>query len=144
MKTNKQRSLCPLSLILDLIGDKWSLLILRDALLLDKRRYSEFLSSPERISTNILASRLKQLESHGILEKFHDPSDGKASLYVPTRRGVDLLPLMVEAMRWGLEEFGDAGIPDFARTILEEGPEHYISDKNKALYLERSELDIAC
>lgn len=144
MKTNKPRSLCPLSLILDLIGDKWSLLILRDALLLDKRRYRDFLASPEAISTNILANRLKQLESHGILEKFADPTDGKASLYVPTARGVDLLPLLVEAMRWGLEEFGDSGIPEFARSLLAEGPEHYIIDKNEALSLERSELGLAC
>ena len=140
MDTQKQRSFCPISLVLDLLGDKWSLLILRDAILLDKRRYGEFLASPEGISTNILASRLKQLESGGILEKFPDPSDGKASLYIPTERGVKLLPLLVEAMRWGLEEFADCGAPDFALQLLDEGTAHYLQDKFILLSDEREAL----
>ena len=127
--------------MLELLGDRWSLLILRDAILLDKRRYGDFLASPEGISTNILASRLKQLESSGILEKFPDPTDGKAYLYIPTERGVKLLPLLVEAMRWGLSEFGESGVPDFAEALLEEGTAHYVEDKFAVLSKEREGLN---
>ena len=140
MAIQNQRSLCPISIVLDLLGDKWSLLILRDAILLDKRRYKDFLASPEGISTNILASRLKQLEGAGILEKFPDSSDGKASLYVPTERGVKLLPLLVEAMRWGMSEFGESGGPDFALKLLNEGTAHYLDDKFSVLADERQVL----
>ena len=136
----KQRSVCPISIMLELLGDKWSLLILRDAILFDKRRYGEFLSSPEGISTNILASRLKQLEGCGILEKFPDPSDGKASLYVPTERGVKLLPILVESLRWGASEFGNALMPDFAMKLVDEGSVHYLDDKFAALSVERKTL----
>jgi DNA-binding HxlR family transcriptional regulator len=136
----KQRSACPISIMLELLGDKWSLLILRDAILLDKRRYGDFLSSPEGISTNILANRLKQLEGCGILEKFPDPSDGKASLYVPTERGVKLLPVLVESLRWGASEFGNACVPDFAMKLLDEGTGHYLDDKSAVLSVERKTL----
>ena len=141
MEVQKQRSHCPISIMLDLLGDKWSLLILRDAILLDKRRYRDFLASPEGISTNILASRLKQLESSGILEKFPDPSDGKASLYIPTQRGVKLLPILVEAMRWGMSEFGESSVPEFAMKLLDEGTAHYIEDKTSVLCDERKALN---
>ncbi len=140
MDTFKQRSICPLSMVLDMFGDKWSLLILRDAILFDKRRYGEFLASPEGISTNILASRLRQLEASGILEKYTDPIHGKTMLYIPTARGVRLLPLLVEAMRWGVAEFGNTGVPDFALALLGGGPEEDIEDKNKALTEERRAL----
>jgi DNA-binding HxlR family transcriptional regulator len=141
MDIQKQRSLCPISIMLELLGDRWSLLILRDAILLDKRRYSDFLASPEGISTNILASRLKQLECSGILDKFPDPSDGKASLYIPTERGVKLLPILVEAMRWGMSEFGESGVPEFAMELLDEGTTGYIEDKNRVLFDERKALN---
>lgn len=144
METDKERSVCPLSRVLDLFGDKWSLLILRDAILFDKRRYSDFLASPERISTNILAARLRQLEAAGIVEKYADPADGKASLYIPTARGLRLLPLLVEAMRWGVEEFGHQEMPDFAIALMKDGPGSYIAHKNTALLQERKALTLAC
>jgi len=144
METDKERSVCPLSKVLDLFGDKWSLLILRDAILFDKRRYGEFLASPERISTNILAARLRQLEAAGILEKYADPADGKASLYIPTSRGLRLLPLLVEAMRWGVEEFGIQEMPDFAIALMKDGSGPYIAHKNTVLLQERKTLTLAC
>lgn len=143
MTLHSPRSTCPISQTLDLLGDKWSLLILRDAILLDKRRYKDFLASPEAISTNILANRLKQLEGSGILEKFPDPSDGKAALYIPTQRAVKLLPLLVEAIRWGISEFNDCGAPDFALQLLEHGTGRYIDEKSIALDDERRALYIS-
>ncbi|MFK8048116.1 MAG: winged helix-turn-helix transcriptional regulator [Halioglobus sp.] len=95
---------CPINHSMLLFGDRWSLLIIRDMLFLGKRRYKEFLSSPERISTNILANRLKQLQNCGLVEKFPDTSDRKASIYLPTDAGIALTPVLVELIRWGMEK----------------------------------------
>lgn len=140
MEIRNQRSQCPISMLLDIVGDKWSLLILRDAVLFNKRRYREFLASPEGISTNILAARLKQLECHGLLEKFSDIEDGKAFLYVPTERAVKLMPVVVEVIRWGSTELCEITVPEFMTALLESGTGQYIGEKIVALSLERSSL----
>lgn len=140
MELQKQRSRCAVSMMLDIIGDKWSLLILRDAVLFDKRRYREFLASPEGISTNILAARLKQLECHGLLQKFTDAGDGKALLYVPTERAVRLMPVMVELVRWGSTELCEIMVPEFMTALLENGTATYVVEKTTELSQERSAL----
>lgn len=101
---------CPINHSMLLFGDRWSLLIIRDMLFLGKRRYKEFLSSPERISTNILANRLKQLQNCGLVEKFPDISDRKASIYLPTDEGISLTPVLVELIRWGRDKEPDSMI----------------------------------
>ena len=97
---NKLRSNCPISFALELIGDKWSLLILRDIILKDKRFYKEFASSDEGIATNILSNRLAMLEDNGFLLKNRDPEDRKRYIYSPTEKGLDLLPIIIATMRW--------------------------------------------
>lgn len=97
------RSHCPVSLALDAIGDKWSLLILRDITLREKRRYHEFLNSEEGISTNILADRLARLERQGLISKSADPDDRRQFVYAPTQKGLDLLPVVFEMARWSLK-----------------------------------------
>lgn len=94
------RSHCPIAFALDVFGDKWSLLILRDMLFLGKRHYHEFLASGEGISTNILASRLKQLEAQGLIAKSKDAKNRRQRVYLPTRKGQELLPVMLEIIRW--------------------------------------------
>jgi DNA-binding HxlR family transcriptional regulator len=94
---------CPISFTLDLLGDRWSLRLVRDMLLFGKRRYGEFLASCNGISTNILATRLKQLQADGLVERFSDPEDGKAAIYLPTKKCVALFPVLMELVRWGLE-----------------------------------------
>jgi len=74
MNTNKKRSDCPLSCSLDVFGDKWSLLIIRDLMFGNKCTYNDFLKSEEGIATNILASRLKGLEENGVIENQHTPT----------------------------------------------------------------------
>ncbi len=95
-----KRSDCAVSFALDVFGDKWSLLIIRDLLFSEKRSYCEFLASPERIATNILAARLKTLEERGIVTKTPDPTNGRRSHYHLTPKGTDLLPIVLEIMRW--------------------------------------------
>ena len=95
------RSPCPIAGALDLVGDRWTLLVLRDALVLDKRLFQEFLESPERISSNTLAARLRKLERCGILRRVLYRRNPVRHRYEPTAKGRDLLPLLREAVLWG-------------------------------------------
>jgi DNA-binding HxlR family transcriptional regulator len=97
------RSNCPVSRALEAIGDRWSLLILRDLILRGKRRYQEFLDSEEGISTNILADRLARLERQGLISKSGDPDDKRQFVYTPTEKGLDLLPVVFEMARWSMK-----------------------------------------
>jgi len=103
-KTNT-RSDCPVSYSLDIWGDKWSLLIIRD--LMDKKEctYGDFLKSPEGIATNILASRLRVLEENKIIEKLEHPESKAKVLYKLTQKGIALLPIMVEINLWAEKYF---------------------------------------
>lgn len=97
----KVRSNCPISCSLDIFGDKWSLLIIRDIMLRGKLSYSEFLKSEEKIATNILASRLTLLEAENILYKQVSPTNKSKFIYSLTEKGIDLLPIIIEIMDWG-------------------------------------------
>lgn len=99
MNKNK-RSDCPIYFALDLIGDKWSLLILRDIMLRDKKFFREFIESNEGIATNILSNRLARLESDGFINKVRDLKDKKRFVYSPTKKGLDLLPIIISLMSW--------------------------------------------
>ncbi|KQC01185.1 helix-turn-helix domain-containing protein [Pedobacter sp. Hv1] len=100
MKEIKKRSGCPISSALDIIGDKWSLLIIRDIMMNGKNTYNEFLKSKEKIATNVLADRLVMLESVGILVKEEHPESKAKILYRLTHKGIDLLPVLVELILW--------------------------------------------
>ncbi|MBP6558516.1 MAG: helix-turn-helix transcriptional regulator [Flavobacterium sp.] len=100
METTKKRSDCPLSGSLDVFGDKWSLLIIRDLMFGNKCTYNDFLKSAEGIATNILASRLKGLEENGVIEKSAHPDSKAKILYRLTPKGIDLLPLIMEVYIW--------------------------------------------
>jgi DNA-binding HxlR family transcriptional regulator len=100
MESAKKRSDCPLSCSLDIFGDKWSLLIIRDLVFFKKNTYNDFLKSSEGIATNILASRLKILEENGILEKSPHPDSKAKVLYQLTPKGIDLLPILMEIYIW--------------------------------------------
>ncbi len=94
------RSECPLSNSLDIFGDKWSLLIIRDLLFTNKCTYNDFLKSEEGIATNILASRLKSLDENGVIEKLEHPDSKAKILYRLTQKGIDLLPIIMEVYIW--------------------------------------------
>jgi len=83
-----------------MLGDRWSLLILRDMMLRGFRSYGEFLESYEGIATNILADRLKKLIAHGIITTRQDPTDGRKVTYVLTAKGIDLAPVLTEMVLW--------------------------------------------
>jgi len=96
----KSRSNCPITYALDIFGDRWSLLIIRDLLLHGKRHYGAFLNSDERVATNILADRLVSLERRGLISKTLDPVDKRRSLYRLTPMGIDLAPVLIEIIVW--------------------------------------------
>ena len=96
-----QRSGCPINLTLEILGDKWSLLILRDMMFGNRRHFRELLRSEEGISTNILADRLKQLLQEGLITKADDPSHKQKSIYSLTEKAIDLLPVFAMIGAWG-------------------------------------------
>jgi DNA-binding HxlR family transcriptional regulator len=95
-----RRSGCPLNASVEMLGDRWSLLIIRDMMLLGRRTFKEFLGSYEGIATNILADRLRRLEAYGIIAAESDPSDGRKLIYSLTPKGIDLAPVLTEMVLW--------------------------------------------
>lgn len=100
--SDDRRSSCPIACTLDLVGDRWTLLVLRD-LFLGKHHYEEFLESPERIATNILAERLKRLQSLEMVSATVCASNRRRKRYELTPRGRSFAPVLSSLVRWGLE-----------------------------------------
>lgn len=96
----ERRSGCPLNASVEMLGDRWSLLIIRDMMLRGFRSYKEFMECYEGIATNILADRLRKLVEYGIIAAESDPQDGRKVNYVLTRKGMDLAPVLTEMVLW--------------------------------------------
>lgn len=92
---------CPINASLLVLGDRWSLLVVRDLLFAGYRTFNEFLRSAQGVATNILADRIKGLLDAGIITKAADPDDGRKWIYSLTPKGVDLAPVLLELSRWG-------------------------------------------
>jgi len=99
----ERRSGCPLNASVEILGDRWSLLIIRDMMLRGFRMYKEFLGSYEKIATNILADRLQKLIGHGIITAEGNPSDGRKLIYSLTPKGIALAPVLTEMVLWAAE-----------------------------------------
>jgi DNA-binding HxlR family transcriptional regulator len=96
----KWRSECPLNASVEMLGDRWSLLIIRDIMLRGFRTYKEFMENYEGIATNILADRLRKLMGYKIITAEADPSDGRKLIYSLTEKGIDLAPVLTEMVLW--------------------------------------------
>src|SRR5271166_1247900 len=96
----KRRSECPLNASVEMLGDRWSLLIIRDMMLRGFRSYKQFMECYEGIATNILADRLHRLVAYGIIATRPDPSDGRKLIYLLTSKGIDLAPVLTEMVLW--------------------------------------------
>ena len=105
----KRRSECPLNASVEMLGDRWSLLIIRDMMLRGSRTFKEFLDCYEGIATNILADRLRKLAAYGIITTERDPADGRKLIYLLTAKGIDLAPVLTEMVLWaaGHEKTGN-------------------------------------
>lgn len=97
---NNFRSGCPLASTLDIVGDKWSLLIVRDMLIQGKKTFKDFSTSPEGIAPGILSSRLKWLEENELITKQKLPDNQKENIYLLTEKGIELAPIITEIILW--------------------------------------------
>ncbi len=100
MVKQKRRSDCPINFALEIFGDKWTFLIVRDLMFKGKHYYGEFLQAGEKIATNILADRLILLEESGIISKEVDEQHRSKQIYKLTKKGIDLLPVLIEVIVW--------------------------------------------
>lgn len=112
-----RRSRCPLNVAIELLGDPWSLLIVRDMMFRGGRTYGEFLQSGEGIATNMLADRLRKLVRAGVIAQQPDDADRRKVNYRLTRMGLDLAPVLVDLIAWGAKHFSTSAPPAVVRRI---------------------------
>jgi DNA-binding HxlR family transcriptional regulator len=116
------RSGCPINLTLEILGDRWSLIVIRDIMFGNRRHFRELLgNSEEGIASNILADRLKRLVANGILSRRDDPTHKQKGVYSLTERGIELLPVLIQMGAWGRRHLPTT--PDLAirQQLIEEG-----------------------
>jgi DNA-binding HxlR family transcriptional regulator len=120
-KKPDRRSDCPVANALDLLGDRWSLLVVRDLAFKGLREFGQFLAAGEGISTNILAERLERLQCAGLIVRSDHPTDGKKYVYRLTEKGVDLVPTLIQLVLWGAKYTADHAAPaDILRRMRSE------------------------
>jgi DNA-binding HxlR family transcriptional regulator len=126
MKEKQQRrSDCPINFSLETFGDMWSLLIIRDLLFTDNRRFGDFATAGEAIATNVLTDRLELLECEGLILRRPDPADGRKFVYDLTRKGFDLAPVIIQMVIWAARHERTAAPPDLVRE-MERDPEKFV------------------
>jgi DNA-binding HxlR family transcriptional regulator len=133
MHAHRERSRCPIAFGLDVLGDRWTLLILRDLAFKGRHYFGDFLAASEGISPKILTSRLLRLEEAGLVVKTPDPRDGRRARYFLSDDGLDLLPVLIEIALWGSERHPN---PDPGPRDLE----HFRSDREGATRRYRTKL----
>ena len=119
---NEQRSGCAINLTLEALGDRWSLIVIRDIMFGNRRHFRELQSgSEEGIASNILASRLKRLVEHGLLTRSEDPSHRQKAIYSLTEKAIQLVPLLAEMGAWGRRHMPVTRELSVRAQLLEEG-----------------------
>ena len=125
----KFRCECPITSALDILGDKWILVIIKLMLIQDKKTFKDFIGSDEGIATNILSSKLKYLEKFGIITKTQLPDNRKTNLYLLTEKGLALAPIIVELSIWSDENVRELN------KIMKDSPEIEIMKSDKAAFI---------
>ncbi len=121
------RSECVMNRVVEMFGDPWSLLVIRDIMFMNRRHFRELLNgSQEKIASNILADRLQRLGKQGIIVKSHDPSHKQKAIYSLTEKGIDLLPLFMEMTVWGQKHVRGSGLRGLAQAVNKGGPKRRI------------------
>jgi len=131
-KLPPRRSTCPIAYALDFVGDKWTLLVLRDLILARKRYFQELLAGNEKIASNILASRLKLLEAAGMVTRRADPEQPRRVIYRPTGKALDLLPVIIELIGWSLKYDARSAPPSHLARRLAKDREGFIAEVRAA------------
>jgi DNA-binding HxlR family transcriptional regulator len=122
-----RRSDCPISTALEIFGDRWSLLVVRDLMFSGLASFKEFEAAGEGIATNVLAERLERLEAAGIVTRRADPADGRKIRYRLTRKGMELAPMLVEMIVWTARH-ETTGAPAPLLRQMRENRERFIED----------------
>lgn len=117
VKPAPKRSACPINAYLEVFGDRWTMLIIRDLLFKGLTHYKDFLQGGEGVATNILASRLRLLESAGIIDSRNADKDARRRIYRLTSKGLDLAPILVEMVLWGAKHYRTAAPPAILRKM---------------------------
>jgi DNA-binding HxlR family transcriptional regulator len=112
-----QRSTCPISTALEIAGDRWTLLVIRDLMFAGKRHFREFLQSEEAISSNVLAHRLNALVENGVISRRDDPSHAQKAIYSLTDKGLDLLPVLIAMSAWAQKHHPGTRQPEAADLV---------------------------
>jgi DNA-binding HxlR family transcriptional regulator len=112
-----RRSDCPLSIALEILGDRWTLLILRDLFFKQFSTFKQFQESGEGIATNILSDRLRLLQGHEIISRSQSPEDARIAIYRPTGKGLALLPAIIELILWTATYHKTAAPPELVRAM---------------------------
>lgn len=135
---NGKRSDCPVNFAVETLGDRWSLIILRDMIFWGKKTYGEFLKSDEKIATNILADRLEYLVREGLISKSPDPNDKRKDIYTVTEKGIDLVPMFIEMIAWSAknETWQKLTVVHNATPEQERFVEKTVTTKNKTKMIE--------
>jgi DNA-binding HxlR family transcriptional regulator len=123
----ENRSLCPLNVSLEIFGDRWTLLIVRDLMLKGRHTFREFLDGGEKIASNVLADRLSRLEGHDIVERQPNTQDGRSHMYGLTEKGIQLAPVLLEMILWAARHEETAAPPSEVRRMSKQR-EAYLSE----------------
>jgi DNA-binding HxlR family transcriptional regulator len=124
---SKRRSGCPVSITLEMIGDRWTLLIIRDLMVRGCQTFKEFREGGEGIATNILAQRLQRLEQTGIVSARVEETDGRKVNYRLTEKGIDLAPVLLELLLWGARH-EETGAPAAVIRKIEKNSSEFLSE----------------
>ncbi len=122
-----QRSDCPISFALEIFGDRWTLIVLRDLMLKSRTRFRELEACDEGIATNVLSDRLKRLQLRKLVNRKRDPADARQYIYQPTELAVSLVPMLLEMLVWGARTSNSGAETDFVRRF-ETDRDDFISD----------------
>ncbi|WP_024771910.1 winged helix-turn-helix transcriptional regulator [Aquimarina macrocephali] len=118
----ESKSYCPINLSLEIIGDKWTLIIIRDIMMVGKRHFRELLKSDEKIASNILSNRLAMLEKRGILTKKKDDSHKQKHIYSLTQMGIDLFPVIMDIGVWASKHLPvDKKLTEHLKALIDGG-----------------------
>jgi len=121
-----QRSTCPISTALEIVGDRWTLLVIRDLMFAGKRHFREFLQSEEGISSNVLTDRLGALLENGLITKDDDPTHAQKAIYSLTEKGIALLPVLAATSKWTQKHYPETRRPE--AVALAQGDEQFVKE----------------
>jgi len=139
-KIEDMRSQCAIANGLEILGDRWTLLIIRDLMFTNRREFGHFMQAGEGISTNILSDRLQRLQCHGVITKEAHPEHGRKFIYQLTDKGLKLAPMVIELTLWGNETIEDTFVPPPILKMMKTDREKLIGLINSKVYLVEVDL----